>query len=176
MGGVDRALVGVGATPVERGVGYGTGAAGAGIAVAGLPAGLAPWAYGLVALVAFDLFGGAAVNATATAKRQFHAPHRTTRHHLAFVAAHGQPFLLALAVPALAWSTAAAVYALALAGAVAVTAAPAAARRPAAFGVTVLAIAATPTTPPEVAWLAPVLYVKLLLGHLLPEDAPESHG
>ncbi|GHE88511.1 hypothetical protein GCM10018785_64870 [Streptomyces longispororuber] len=172
---MDRGLVGPGADPAERGLVYGTAAAGTGLAVAAVaPAAPPLWAVALVGLVAFDLFGGAAANATAAAKRAFHAPGRTARHHLGFVAAHGQPFLLALAVPGLGWVAAAVLYALALAGAVAVTAAPGAVRRPVAFSATALALGVTTVTvdvPGELAWLAPVLFVKLLLGHLLPEES-----
>ncbi len=81
-------------------------------------AGLSDLPLVVVAVVAFDLFGGAVVNATAAAKRWFHGPGRTWRHQLGFVLAHVQPFV--------------------------------------------------PAAP---AWFAPVLLVKLLLGHLLPEEA-----
>ncbi|MEU2559608.1 hypothetical protein ABZ626_09785 [Streptomyces longispororuber] len=155
---------------------YGTAVLGGGLGVGAVVVRgeLSLWAVVLVGLVAFDLFGGAAANATAAAKRTFHAPGRAARHRLGFVAAHGQPFLLALVVPGLGWAAAAVIYALALAGAVAVTAAPGAVRRPVAFAVTVLAIGVTTVTvsvPDELAWLAPVLFVKLLLGHLLPEES-----
>ncbi|MDI3421645.1 hypothetical protein [Streptomyces luteolus] len=172
----DRQLIGPGASAVERAVGYATAVAGctlttAVVATASMPS----IAVVVVAVVAFDLFGGAAVNATSTAKRHFHRPGRTARHHLGFVAAHIQPFLLALAVPGFGWAAAATIYGLALAGAVVVTAVNAESRRPVAFAVTVLAItavAALVTVPPELAWFAPVLLIKLLLAHLLPEDAP----
>jgi hypothetical protein len=60
-----------------------------------------------------------------------------------------------------------------VAGAVAVLAAPPAVRRPVAFAVTVLACAVALTAipvPGAVAWFAPVMLIKLLLGHLLPEE------
>lgn len=57
---------------------------------------------------------------------------------------------------------------------VVVLAAPSGLRRPVAFAATVIAaaVALTAITVPEaVLWFAPVLLVKLLLGHLLPEEA-----
>ncbi|MFJ7411133.1 hypothetical protein ACIQWZ_09990 [Streptomyces sp. NPDC098077] len=126
----------------------------------------------VIAVVAFDLFGGTVVNATRSAKRRFHRPGRSWRHHLAFVAAHVQPFALALLVPGFGWISAGLVHALTLAGAACVLVAPADLRRPVAFAVSALAITAATTSvavPDELAWFAPVLVIKLLLAHLLPE-------
>jgi hypothetical protein len=83
--------------------------------------------------------------------------------------------VLALVVPGFGWTAAAAVYGLVVAGAVVVLAVPPGLRRPAAFAATVLALPAvliTVTVPVTVAWVPPVLFVKLLLAHLLPEEAP----
>ncbi|MFC4373187.1 hypothetical protein ACFO5K_03650 [Nocardia halotolerans] len=125
----------------------------------------------VVALVGFDLFGGAVVNATAAAKRWFHRPGRGTRHHLAFVAVHVQPFLLALVVPGFGWVAAAAVYTIMLAAAVAVTSAPPHLRTPVAFAAAVFGVVITTavlTVPAFLLWFGPVLLIKLLLAHLLP--------
>ncbi|MFF2233271.1 hypothetical protein [Streptomyces anulatus] len=125
----------------------------------------------VIAVVAFDLFGGTVVNATRSAMRRFHRPGRSRLHHFAFVAAHVQPFAPALLVPGFGWISAA-VYALTLAGAACVLIAPADLRRPVAFAVSALAITAATTSvavPGEPAWFAPVLVIKLLLAHLLPE-------
>ncbi|WP_410876628.1 hypothetical protein [Nocardia sp. A7] len=126
----------------------------------------------VVVVVGFDLFGGAVVNATASAKRWFHRPSLDARHHLAFVAIHGQPFLLALVVPGFGWSTAAAIYGLVLAAAVVVTSTPKRLRTPVAFAATVFGTAITTavlTVPTFLLWFGPVLLIKLLLAHLLPE-------
>ena len=69
-------------------------------------------ALAVIAVVAFDLFGGSVVNATAAAKRRFHS-------------------------------------------AIALTAV---------------------TVPAALAWFAPVLLIKLLLGHLLPGEAASRGG
>ncbi|AWL85335.1 hypothetical protein BF14_004790 [Streptomyces griseus] len=128
----------------------------------------------VIAVVAFDLFGGTVVNATRSAKRRFHRPGRSSRHHLGFVAVHVQPFVLALLVPGFGVLSASTVYALTLGGAAVILLAPRDLRRPVAFAVSALAITVTSTSvavPVELAWFAPVLVIKLLLAHLLPEDA-----
>ncbi|RBQ21904.1 hypothetical protein DP939_04325 [Spongiactinospora rosea] len=161
------------ATRGETVTAYATAAAGA--VLAGLisaHAGHGRPVVALLALAGFDLFGGTVVNATASAKRRFHRPGRTARHHFLFVAGHVHPFLMALLVPGFGWGAAGAVYGLAVTGALGVLATPAELRRPVAFAVAALASTVSVTLlaiPVEVAWFAPVLFGKLLLGHILPE-------
>ncbi|MGW0247018.1 hypothetical protein ACWDYH_10310 [Nocardia goodfellowii] len=140
----------------------------------GVHAELALWRVAVLAAIAFDLFGGAVVNSTAAAKLWYHRPGRTARHHLGFVAVHIQPFLLALVLPGFTWLAAATIYAVALLGALIVTISAQPLRRPIAFAATVFGIAITTgilTVPHVAAWFAPVLLIKLLLAHLLPEEA-----
>jgi hypothetical protein len=181
LGRMNTALVGPGATRGELAVGDRAGAAGAAAAPAPAPAaGWSPFVLVVVAVVAFDLFGGAAVNATRAGKRWWHRPGRNARHHLGFVAVHVvQPALLAWAVPGFAWAAGAAVHLLALLGAAAVLAVPGDLRRPAAFAAACLGIAAAsalPGIPAALAWFAPVLLIKLLPSHLVAEEAREVPG
>jgi hypothetical protein len=177
-GGVRRALLdrllGPGATRAEAAL-----ALGAGLALAlAVPAlaharGLG-WsaAQSVVAgLLAFDLFGGVAVNASDAGRRFYHAPGRRTRDHLAFVAAH------VLHVVVLAWlfrdgdwGYAALFSALLLASAALILAAPAEVRRPAALLIyaAIVFTAVTVTVPtPGMEWFIPVLFLKLLVAYLL---------
>ncbi|MEV0387603.1 hypothetical protein [Nonomuraea sp. NPDC050643] len=178
---VDR-MVAPGATRAEAGLSFGAAFAGAALALAtALQGGMPALPAALVTVIAFDLYGGAVVNATSSAKRHYHRPDRTVRHHLAFVAVHVQPFLLAWAVPGFSWTAAVVVYGSVLAGAVCVTLVPAPLRRPAAFAATAFAL--VPVTslisvPPELAWFAPLLLIKLLLAHLVPPSAssPPASG
>ncbi|RJL19503.1 hypothetical protein [Bailinhaonella thermotolerans] len=176
---LDR-LVAPGATSGEVVAGFGAAAAGAVLALAiALGARLPPLSVAVVTVIAFDLYGGAVVNATRSAKRHFHRPGRTDRHRLAFVALHLHPFVLAWAVPGVSWGAAATLYGLILAGALAVTAVPGALRRPTAFAATALALTVGTSVVPfprELAWFAPVLLIKLLLSHLLPEDSVTDAG
>jgi hypothetical protein len=65
-----------------------TGAlAGSALAIApAANAGLPTLALAVIAVVAFDQFGGAVANATAAAKRRFRGPANSRRHQLVFVA------------------------------------------------------------------------------------------
>ncbi|MFE3451722.1 hypothetical protein ACFXJ8_22640 [Nonomuraea sp. NPDC059194] len=167
-------LIAPGATRGEAVLSFGTAFAGGALSVAlALTAALPAPAVAVIAVIAFDLYGGAVVNATHAAKLRFHRRGRTARHHVGFVAVHVQPFVLAWAVPGFTWTAAAVIYASALAAALAVTAAPLPLRRPAAFAATALALVWTTAVavPGALAWFAPVLLIKLLLGHLLPEEA-----
>src|SRR5690606_8968302 len=151
----------------------GTALAASAAATAGLPA----LAVAVAAVVAFDFFGGAAATATAAAKRRYHGPGTTPWRRVAFAAAHVQPYLLALCVPALEWWAAALIHLLAVAGACAVAAAPPVLRPPVAFAAAVLGSAAALLylpVPEPLGWLAPVMLIKLLLAHMLPGAAPSE--
>ncbi|MEU0544523.1 hypothetical protein ABZ319_32085 [Nocardia sp. NPDC005978] len=167
-------LIAPGATRGETGLALGTAFLGAAAAFAlAVHAGYTALTIAVITFVAFDMFGGAVVNATTSAKHHFHRDSRTTRHHLGFVAIHVQPFLLAWATPGFTWATAAAIYATALCCALLITSSPPNLRRPSAFAVTTFAlvcVTALLTVPQALAWFAPVLLIKLLLAHLLPVD------
>jgi hypothetical protein len=171
---INDQLIAPGASTGERFVTYTAALAGSALAIAlAMSAEFAALPLVVVAIVAFDQFGGAVANATPAAKRRFHGPRSSQARQFAFVAAHIQPFALALVVPGFGWNAATVIYGLVIAGAVAVLAAPPAVRRPVAFAVTVLACAVALTAVPvpgAVAWFPPVMLIKLLLGHLLPEE------
>lgn len=174
------ALAGPDPSPGEVAVTLATALAGTLVAVGAGAAADLPWtAVLVVGVIAFDFFGGAAATSTPSVKRRYHGPGRTLRHHLLFVAVHVQPFVLALFVPGLGWWTAAALYLLALAGAVAVGLTPRALRTSVALGATVTGSAAALVllpVPGALAWLAPVMLVKLLIGHMLPGAAQRRTG
>ncbi|RNL87370.1 hypothetical protein [Halostreptopolyspora alba] len=172
LGRLDARLIGPGANTGERLLCYGTSLAGAALSVAAAAAGGGLSVLGLlvIAAVALDLYGGAVANATATAKRWWHRPGRTARHHFTFVACHVQPFLLALVVPGFGWAAAGLSYGTVTGSAAVVLAVPAWLRRPTAFAMAALALTVVATltaVPTELAWFVPVLLIKLLLAHLL---------
>ncbi|MES0836495.1 hypothetical protein [Nocardiopsis tropica] len=173
--GLATVLVGPDPSPGETAATLASAAAGTALAVgACLAAGLPAAATAVTGVVALDFFGGAAATSTAAAERRYHAPGRTLRHHLGFVALHVQPFALALFVPGFDWWTATALYLLALGSAAAVGLAPLPLRPPVAFCATATGSAAALLllpVPDALSWLAPVMLVKLLLGHMLPGAA-----
>ncbi|WP_040793434.1 hypothetical protein [Nocardia paucivorans] len=173
---LDAALIAPAATSAERLLGYSVAVAGTAFAViTGVVADWHPLSLVVIGLVAFDLFGGATVNAMDSAKHWWHRPGRTAGHHLAFVAVHVQPFLVAWAVPDFGWGSAVIVYLVTLGAAVIVVATPLSLRRPVGFALTTLALSvilAVDSIHASVSWLAPVLLIKLLLAHIQPEQRP----
>lgn len=125
----------------------------------------------VAALLAFDLFGGVAVNASEAGRRHYHAPGRRAADHVGFVAAH----LLHVAVLAWLfrrgdWAFAGGFGALLLASALVVLAVPAPIRRPVALlacGAAVLAATTAVAPTPGMEWFVPVLFLKLLVSYLL---------
>ncbi|WET78983.1 hypothetical protein P3102_33930 [Amycolatopsis sp. QT-25] len=175
IGRADRTLIAPGAAPVERLLGYGAAVFGAVFAGALAVAEALPALPAIIlVVVGFDLFGGAVVNATPSGSRRFHASGPPRWSALGFVAAHIHTLILAIVLPGMPWATAIAAYAGTVLAAVFVLLAPDAFRQPVAFAsaVTVLAVC-TAVLPPSavMAWVVPLLVIKLLLSHLLPHPA-----
>jgi hypothetical protein len=130
----------------------------------------------VVALLAADVGGGLVDNATDSARRWWHRPGRRARHHLLFLAAHVHPFVLVLVLGGPGWRTAAGTYAATLVIGAAVLLTPPHLRRPVAFGcyaAAVTALSTLGTAPGGLEWFAPLLLLKLLLAHLLPDLHPD---
>jgi hypothetical protein len=165
-------LVAPGAARQELLLTYATAGAGTVLAlVLADRAGIGVLASVVSAVVAFDLFGGAVANAVPAARRRWHGPGSSPTRHLAFVGAHVQPLLLALTSRGYGVGSAALLYGVTIVAAAVVVAAPPDLRRAVALsaatlGLGLVTVVAAP--PAELAWLAPVLLVKLLLAHLLP--------
>lgn len=172
-------LLGPGASRAETALALGSALA----AAVGLPwmaldggVGWSPVQTAVAALLAFDLVGGVAVNASTPARRHYHRAGRGARHHLAFVGLH------AVHVAVVAWvfrggDVAYAVFAsmgLVIAGGI-VLATPVAMRRAVALLGVVAAVALGPLAgeTPGLAWFLPVLALKLLVAYLL-GDVPAT--
>ncbi|MCV7193905.1 hypothetical protein [Mycolicibacterium brumae] len=162
----------------ERAVGWAAALIGAALG-AGVAATHGGSALLIVALtvIGFDLFGGVVVNVLPSASTRFHAG--GPRGRLLFVAGHAHLPVLALITPELSWPAAGALYAIQLGSAVLIEAVPAKLRRPVAFAcaatVITVAVSVVPV-PAALAWVAPVLSVKLLIGHLLRHDRVRAHA
>lgn len=130
--------------------------------------------FAVVALIALDVAGGVSDNASNSAKRWFHRPGHGTRQHLTFVFAHVHPFVLAFLFPSLGWGAAATLYAYLLAAALVVVLIPLYLKRPVAFvlycGALLIGLYVF-NFPPGLEWFVPFFFMKLLVAHLLPEQA-----
>ena len=175
-GALDR-FVGPGATRAELVVQFVLGGLVGLLALAAFLAtrnGDTPW-YALVVLgiVAVDMGGGIATNATGAAKRWYHRAGQGRLQHLLFVAAHGAHLAVfaVIFVPD-PWSWFGLAYAGLLAGALAVVLSPLYLQRPVALSLVAVAIVGSGVAPLAVdglTWFLPLLALKLWVAHLLKE-------
>lgn len=176
--------MGTGATAIERGLVWATAGAGTLLAVGIAVRDDVEWAWWqwlVVLALAVDLIGGPVANSLGSAKRLYHRPlpaEATTAQRLlhdpvVFTAIHVQPFVVAAVLPGHRWPWAATLYASALVGVLCVRAAPPHLARPVAYAAVVLGVLLLQLVdaPQGVGWLGPVLLIKLVLAHALPEQA-----
>lgn len=132
------------------------------------------WQLALIITVAFDLGGGIPANATGCAKRWWFRPGRGFWSHFRFNAAHLHPFLFAFVFDQISWGYAAFVWGTIVAGTLAVLLTPKYLQRPLSLSVVAGAIVLQMlswTPPTAFAWLAPLLWLKLISSHAVC-DAP----
>ncbi|MGY1603116.1 hypothetical protein [Geodermatophilus sp. SYSU D00815] len=176
-------LLGTGAVPAERSLVWTTTAvaAGAVVAVAAAePVTWSWWQWALVLVLTVDVAGGVPANALGSAKRLYHSPtppglslpHRVLRSSVGFAALHAHPFVVAALFPDATWVWAGVWYLLSLGGTVAVVAVPLYLRRPLAAAAVTVALIAAPLVqaPAGLAWLGPVLVLKLVAAHAVREE------
>ena len=168
-------LVGPGMRWQENVLVIGSGTVGAILAAWALAAqGANIWLVVLGAVIALDVIGGAVCFATETTKRWYHRPDATVGQHVSFTSLH----LLHIGVVAWAFrgdgfdaTYAMAVSACLIVAMAAVLATPRRLKLPVAVtcflagsGLVLCVLGATP----GLEWFAPALFVKLLIGHLVP--------
>lgn len=176
-------LLGTGAVPAERLLVWTATAVSAGalVAVAAVQdVAWSWWQWALVLVLTVDVAGGVPANALGSAKRLYHSPapaglplpQRALRSHVGFAALHVHPFLLAALLPDGTWAWAGAWYLLSLGGTAAVVAVPLYLRRPLAAAIGTVALIAAPlvAAPAGLAWLGPVLVLKLVAAHAVREE------
>jgi len=169
-------FIGPGATPAEQALGW----------IGALGVSLAVLAYALLAnpgwsllqvivleVIAFDIGGGVVVNATGAAKRWYHRPGQGMAQPLGFVALHLHPFVIAWLFRDGAWLWAAGIYGWLIASTVLIGLVPTAIKRPLALllalvGILADALLAAPLA--GLGWFVPLLGIKLLVSHLVPEE------
>ncbi|MFJ9620125.1 hypothetical protein [Streptomyces noursei] len=173
-------LFGAGATPAEKLLAHGTAALGTlALAVANCHTGWAWWQWLLAVSLVWDLVGGVVANGLDTAKSFYHSPlpaHtpkriRFVHHPVGFTGLHIQPILVGFLFPGGSWWWGMIWYGWALAGAVAVEAAPERLQRPIALATVVAGAMVSPllSGPAGLNWLPVVLLLKLVLAHGVPE-------
>lgn len=139
------------------------------------------WQFLLACILAADIFGGVAANATSAAKRWYHRRSQGKQQHLQFTAIHiVQIALVAAFFMNSDWSWALVVYGYLMLSALAISLAPLHLQRPIALlalvGGILTNIYLLPVVP-GLEWFVPVLYLKLLVAHLLretPYPPPEA--
>lgn len=173
--------MGTGATPIERGLVWGTAVVGTLVVVLAAWRDDVDWAWWqwlVVAGLAGDLIGGPVANSLRSAQRLYHRPlpaeatrlQRLVHDPVVFTVVHVQPFVAAGVLPGDRWAWAAAVYASALVGVLGVRAAPPELAAPVGFAAVVLSLVGQGLVdaPSGLAWLGPVFVTKLVLAHALP--------
>lgn len=136
------------------------------------------WLQVMVAtLLAIDLAGGVVANATTAAKRWYHRAGQGVRQQMVFVTVHVvEIFLVSWLFLGLDWLYFGLGTAFLLTAAFAIVRSPLYLRRPvslALYGLGLLVAIYVLKQPEGMEWFIPILYLKLLVSHLLPE-APFS--
>jgi hypothetical protein len=138
------------------------------------------WQYLLAGLVGADIGAGAVANALNSCKRFYHtyredepASVRFSKRKLAFTALHVYPLLAGLLFGELNWLYGLIWYGLLLVSAWIVTRTPLYLKRPAAVWIMIAAVLVNAYVIPAVPgfeWLAPLLFIKIIHGHLVREE------
>ena len=144
------------------------------------------WQWLVIGALTVDIVGGPAANALGSSKLLYHRPlpltatpmQRLVHHPVAFTAGHVQPFVAALVLPGQPWRWAFGVYAMALLGVVLVHAAPLYLARPVAFAAATIGVIVHGAldVPIGMEWFGPLLLVKLVLAHSVPEQPYRPDG
>ncbi|NCJ06323.1 hypothetical protein GS597_07315 [Synechococcales cyanobacterium C] len=139
-----------------------------------------PWTglqLGLMALLGLDLMGGVLTNATVSAKRWYHRPSQGWQQHLGFVALHVVHIgVIAGLFRGGDWAFLGLVAGYLLLAATMIVFSPRQLQRSVAlglFGVVLLGDRYWLTPTPGLEWFLPFFFLKILVGHLLPESSED---
>jgi hypothetical protein len=173
-------FIGPGATRAEVGLIVGTALAAAlAVPLYAVSHGLAwsGWQHLAASTLAGDIAGGVVANGALPAKRWYHRPGQGSRQQILFVLAHGAHlWLAAWLFRGMDWAYFTGYYAYLLGAAWLVLRMPARLRQPAALALVVGAVLLDSLGLPPAAgmgWFVPLLFVKLLAGHLVGRTGDE---
>lgn len=167
------------ATAGEIVLGYGAALCGSGAMIMlALHADLSALQTAVLALMGFDICGGAVVNATRAAEQRFHHAGNPAWRSVSFCAAHIHPLILAAVFPIFPMKAATIFYAGMVASCGVIRYTPAHLRSPIAYAATTMLLMAwiilLPCAgiilPPYLDWMFPVMTIKILLAHLVPRS------
>jgi len=174
-------LIGPGATAAEIALQGAAASLGALLGFAVAPADWPAWKTIVAAVLALDIAGGVVTTTTRAAKLWYHRPGQGLGAHLGFVAAHAVHLAIVATVfrPGFDGAYFVAMTAVLAAGSVAVELASERLQRPVAATAWMMALwldlwLFAPTVGLE--WFVPMFFFKLLVGHLLPEEARSRRG
>jgi hypothetical protein len=145
------------------------------------------WQYLLAGVIAFDVVGGIVANSLNSCKRFYHSPAKPgeprysplLRNHLAFAALHIYPLLVAVLYGTGNYFYGIAWYGFLVVGALIVLKAPLYLKRPLAFLLIAFALLINLYLIQPIhgfEWLVPALFIKILYGHLVPEEPYRPAG
>jgi hypothetical protein len=127
----------------------------------------------IAALMALDLAGGVVANATSATKRWYFRKGQGFWQHMGFTALHIYPFVVAWAFLNNDWSYAIIVYGYLILAAAVILKTPLYLQRPVALtlfmGGLIMSIYVLAPLP-GLEWFVPVLYLKMIIGHLVREE------
>lgn len=127
----------------------------------------------VIVLFGIDIAGGVIANSTIPGSQWWHRSGQSDRAHIRFITLHIHPFVVAAVFPELTWVEAVIGYAFLLLAMGIVLRVPRRIKRPVAMGVFAvgLGVSLYVVAPPSgLEWFLPLLYLKLIPGHLVPPN------
>ena len=142
--------------------------------------GWAIWQYIAVAIIAFDVVGGAVANSLNSCKRFYHSPLqiepnyvKIVKNHLFFSLIHIHPLIVSLIFSSASWFYGLFWYLSLQISVLSITQTPLYLQRPVSILIIVIALLTNDyfiSSPAGLEWLVPVLFIKIVYGHTVREE------
>jgi len=139
------------------------------------------WQYIVVAILAYDVVGGAVANSLNSCKRFYHSSVQTfepnyvklAKNHLFFSVIHVHPLIVSLIFSSVSWFYGSFWYLILQISVLSVTRTPLYLQRPVSMLIIVTALLTNDylvSSPTGLEWLIPVLFIKIVYGHTVKEE------